>query len=56
MFDITYIKDKFIEKYTNQNIEDFLQNVLKYPIRKTFTKYIDDYNWYIAFRYARIQY
>jgi len=50
------IKNKFIEKYPNQNREDFLQNELRYPIRKTFAKYIDEYNWYIAFGYARIQY
>lgn len=31
------------------DLEGFLQRELGYPVRKTFAKYLDEYNWYVAF-------
>jgi len=50
------IKNKFLEKYPSKDIESFLQNELRYPIKKTLAKYIDEYNWYVAFGHSRLGY
>lgn len=36
------------------DIEGYLQRRLSYPIRKSLAKYVDEYNWYVAFGKSRI--
>ena len=36
------------------DVENYLNARLKYSIRKTLAKYLDEYNWYVAFGYQRM--
>jgi hypothetical protein len=51
-----FIIMEFLRKYKDEDIEEYLQNSLYYPIKKPLAKYIDEFNWYLAFGYSRIQY
>ena len=43
------IKSDFLTLNSGIEIEEYLMTNLKYSIRKPFSKYIDEYNWYKAF-------
>lgn len=50
------IKEEFLNKYPGKKIDDYLMESLGYSVKKPLAKYIDEYNWYRAFGYSRIQY
>lgn len=50
---IKSIKIDFDKSYPGIDIEEFLQDNLKYPLKKTTAKFVDEFNWYQTCGYAR---
>jgi hypothetical protein len=42
------IRDQLAPPKARADLEGYLQSALDYPIRKPLTKYIDEYNWWVA--------
>jgi hypothetical protein len=43
-----YLRDRLAPAEARGDVEGYLQNVLRYPVRKPLAKYIDEYNWWLA--------
>jgi hypothetical protein len=43
-----HLRDALAPAEARRDIEDYLQTALGYPIKKPLAKYIDEYNWWLA--------
>lgn len=43
-----HLRDRLAPAEARADIEGYLQNVLGYPVRKPLAKYIDEFNWWLA--------
>jgi hypothetical protein len=42
------LRDRLAPEEARGDIDDYLQHRLRYPVRKPLAKYIDEYNWWVA--------
>jgi hypothetical protein len=46
------VRDELAPEAARADIEGYLQQHLAYPVRKPLAKYIDEYNWWLAWNLA----
>ncbi len=47
------LKTELAPPAAQDDLEAYLQNTLRYPVRKPLAKYIDEYNWYVTVGHLR---